>query len=312
MTREHIIIDKERGIARLTMDDERWYIRETQDPKTKEKSHIYLPSVTWICQSYPKGIGYFKWLADKGWNEAEAIKEERGKYGTKVHKAAELLLNGDELKIEDLLFNPKTGQMEASTAEEYTTIMSFVDWYNGLTNPQVIDVEHTVWNEKDGYAGTLDLHMTIDGEPWLIDLKTSQQIWPSHELQLAALKRGLGKNVKMAILQLGYRKNKKNFKFTEVEDKWSLFLAAKSIWANDHDGEKPYQKDLPLSIFLNGVKKNRSAGVTSVKEIIKHAKSNAHKGRAPHKGQVRKPASDKARKVVRAVHHKHRGTRKAA
>jgi hypothetical protein len=40
-----------------------------------------------------------------------------------------------------------------------------------------------------GYAGTYDLLMRIDGELWLIDIKTSKGYYPEYGLQLAAYSR---------------------------------------------------------------------------------------------------------------------------
>ena len=60
----------------------------------------------------------------------------------------------------------------------------------------------------------------------------------------------------MAILQLGYRRNKDHYKFTEIENKFDLFLAAKQIWLNETKGKvKPFQRDYPLSISLDNFKK---------------------------------------------------------
>jgi hypothetical protein len=43
---------------------------------------------------YPKGIEYFKWLAEHGWDEAEQIKREAGTKGDKVHQAISATLRG--------------------------------------------------------------------------------------------------------------------------------------------------------------------------------------------------------------------------
>lgn len=272
MNRIYKIIDEERGIAQLTTDDERWYIREVED-KNGKKSHIHLPSSSWISSYYPKGVAYYKWLADKGWNEAEAIKEDRGKHGTKVHKAVELLLAGEEVKMGTELINPKTGVPEALNPEEYGAVMSFVEWYRTLKNPVLIESEYTIWNEKDGYAGTLDLLLEIDGQTWLIDLKTSQNIWASHEIQVASYAHALDiKKLKLAILQVGYKRNKNNYKFTELEDKYHLFLAAKQMWENECKNMVPFQKDFPLSLSLvvtSNVVPNVSKGVKVKKEVKK-------------------------------------------
>ena len=42
-----------------------------------------------------------------------------------------------------------------------------------------------------------------------------------------------------------------NYKFTEVEDQFPLFLAAKQIWAKETKGQVPHQKDYPLKITLD-------------------------------------------------------------
>jgi len=57
------IVDEDKGIAQITTDDERFYVREKEN-EDGTKSHIYLPSVTWITSFAPKGIGDYKWLAE--------------------------------------------------------------------------------------------------------------------------------------------------------------------------------------------------------------------------------------------------------
>jgi len=54
--------------------------------------------------------------------------------------------------------------------------------------------------------------------------------------------------VKLAILQVGYRKSKTGYKYTEVEDEFDLFQAVYKIWQRDNSNAKPTQRDLPLSI----------------------------------------------------------------
>lgn len=271
MERIYKIVDEKKGIAQITTDNERWYVREVEDQKTKEKSFVYLPSCTWISSFYPKGIAYYKWIADKGWDEAEAIKEDRGKHGSKVHKTVELLLAGAEVKMNEEVMNPRLGILEQLTVEEYGAVISFVEWYKTLKNPEIVESEQTIWNEKDGFAGTLDLLLKIDGELWLIDLKTSQSIWPSHEIQISAYAHSIPEKVKLGILQLGYKRNKNNYKFTEIEDKYDLFLASRKIWINECETMKPFERDYPLSISL-GVPANRTKGVRPIKDIKKKLK----------------------------------------
>ena len=262
MNKEIRTVDEERGIMRVTTVDERWYARTIADPETGLPVWDYVPSVTWICNSYPKGIAFYKWLAEKGWDESQAIKNAAGEKGSKVHLAVKALLDGETVKMESEFFNESLGRPEQLSLEEYDCIMSFCDWY-AEAKPAIIATEFVVWNEEYRYAGMVDLTCVVSndyakkeklsGVNFIIDLKTGQHIWPSHELQVSAYSHSdslIANKPNTAILQLGYRKNKKRFKFTEVPDKFPLFLAARTIWENECSGDKPLQRDYPLSLTL--------------------------------------------------------------
>jgi len=227
-------------IVQITTSDERWY----------ELNNKFMPSVTWIANSYPKGTAYYKWLASKGWDEAETIKKEAGEKGSRVHNAAEDLLKGETVKM-DAKYPDNNGEMAELTVEEYGAIMSFADWFNELKDVKIVEIENTVFNEIEGYAGTLDMVLIIDGEKWIVDIKTSAYIWPSHEIQISAYKHCGYEDARLAILQVGYKRNKKGFKFTELVDKFDLFLHAKAIWKNENENVHPRQKDYPTELKLN-------------------------------------------------------------
>jgi len=249
MKKEIRTADTKKGIVQVTTVDERWYCQPVENPTTKLPEYKFVPSVTWIAESYPKGVGFYKWLADKGWDEAEALKVAAGDKGSKVHYAITQLLKAKSVRMDDKFSNPDTGKDEELTLEEYECILSFADWYNEV-KPEIINNEFVVWNNDVGYAGTVDIICKIGEDTFIIDLKTSQNIYPSHEIQLSAYKHASGINAKLAVLQLGYWRNKKKFKFTEVEDQFPLFLAAKQIWQKEHGGEKPKQKDYPVEIKI--------------------------------------------------------------
>lgn len=249
-------VDEKKGIVQVTIADERWYFKSSKNPSTGLPEMLAVPSVTWITQSYPKGIGYYKWLAEHGWDEAEAIKVAAGDKGTKVHLAIEDILRGVEVRIDSKYLNKSTGLEEELTLEECDAILSFLKW-KAENNPELIAFETTVFSEKHNYAGTIDYICKIGEEYWVIDFKTSQQVWPSHELQLNAYKQTLENaenhiegldvsNLKMGILQVGYRRNKDGFKFTEIEDDFDTFLAAQHIWKKEHGDEHASKKDYPI------------------------------------------------------------------
>lgn len=250
-------------LVRCTMPDERWYSRIVSADGTEENRRWdFVPSVTWVAEHYPKGTEFYKWLASKGWSEAEAIKSMAGDKGSKVHQAVGALVAGGTVEMEDAFENPRTNEPEPLTAEQYFCLMTFCEWCQE-EQPEFIANELTVSNEKYRYAGTLDLMCRLKSTGYkilhIIDVKTSQYIWPSFELQVSAYKHAdisIPKNTRLGILQVGYKKNKlKKWKYTPVADQFPLFLAARKIWEKECSNMKPFQRDYPLSLSLNGLLK---------------------------------------------------------
>lgn len=252
-------VDEEKGIVQLTTLDERWYYREVLNKKENKTETTFYPSSSWICSFYPKGIAFYKWLADKGWDEAETIKKSAGDKGSKVHKAIEDLIKGKELCITDKYYNETLDKEEELNPEEWNCIRTFKDWCDEM-KPKFILTEQSAINEKIGYGGTIDCVCDINGQIYLIDFKTSQNIWKEYELQVSSYKgllpcidktKDIDLNfVKLAILQVGYNRNKNGYKFTEIEDKFDLFLNAKAIWNEEVSNKEPKQKDYPIKIKL--------------------------------------------------------------
>lgn len=256
---------------RITTADERWYARQVSvDGTESNKRWDFVPSVTWICDHYPKGVGFYKWLASKGWSEAEEIKALAGDKGSKVHQAIARLVAGGSLDVSvDTFENPRSLKQELLDEEENLCLQTFCEWFEE-EQPQVIVSEHTVWNEKYHYAGTLDLMCRLKSTDYkyahLIDIKTSLNIWPSMEIQLSAYKKAMTgwdsayKNIHLGILQVGYTKNRKKlWKYTPVADQFSLFMAAYRIWKKECAGIKPYQRDYPMHFSLSSQIKAQEA-----------------------------------------------------
>lgn len=239
--------------VQITVADERWYVRTDVDKDGNIKGIKEFPSVTWICDAgYVKGLGFYKWLAQHGWDEAESIKEAAGDKGHKIHEAITSLLLGNKLNMDDKLRNADTGEEEDMKLEEYEALMSFVAWHKEY-NPKLLANEVTVFNEEYLYAGTADFICEIDGVRWLIDFKSGQNTYPSYEIQLSAYAEALPKELrpeKLAILQIGYKRNKAGYKFTEVEKQFDLFLAAQTIWKKEAGSAKIFVKDYPTSLSL--------------------------------------------------------------
>ncbi len=266
--------DEKNGIVQVTIADERWYVKEVTNPITHLPEFKYVPSVTWIAGFYPKGVEFYQWLAKHGWDESQQIKKEAGTKGDKVHQAISAILEGQEVRIDSKFLNKETGELEELTLEECDAIKSFVDWRNDMAEDYLVEFlfwDKTVFSDKYDYGGSIDAAARItpklEGKNplklngptvYIVDFKTSQHVWPSFGLQLSAYREPLSTgeffidgfkdvaDIRLAILQVGYRKNKAGYKWNVIENKFSLFLAARQIWSNETSGEAPKKKDYPI------------------------------------------------------------------
>lgn len=261
------------NIYQITTLDERWYSKSGINSKTGLPEIQFYPSSTWIASYYPKGVGFYKWLASKGWDEAENIKIQAGEKGSKVHYACQSIDEGLGIALDSGFINPETEKVEELNLDEIICIKSFCDWTDSV-KPELLANELTGFG--NGYAGTIDkIYRIKDNDEkipsgiWLVDLKTGQNIWEEQVLQISSYKYldinieelGISEeewaNRRIATLQLGYLKNKKNYKFSEVEDKYDLFKdVAYRIWQNENPDAKPKQRDFPL-ILKSSVRENK-------------------------------------------------------
>lgn len=260
MKKEIIDVDKAKGIMRVTGFDQRWYVKPDKNSVSGLPEYKFVPSVTWVASFYPKSIGFYRWLAEKGWDESEAIKSAAGDKGSKVHAAISAVLRNEEVRIDSKFINPTTEKEEELTIDEIDCIKSFVDWKNAV-KPVTIAWDLTVFSDKHNYAGTIDYICKINDEVYIVDFKTSQQVWPEMEMQISAYKQTISNgenpvmfngelldvsNIKLGILQVGYKKNKNFFKWNDIEDAFPLFLNAKAIWARETEGQTVKYRDYPI------------------------------------------------------------------
>ncbi len=157
--------------------------------------------------------------------------------------------------MESQYVNPSTGLLEELTVEEYECLLSFVNWFKE-SKPKLVANEMVVFSEEFGYAGTIDILYQDKEGMHLADFKTGKEVYPEHMMQISAYKHALipGDNpvqdIKLEIIQLGYKRNKKGYKVTPVEDKFELFLATRQIWKEETEGISPKQIDFPVSLKL--------------------------------------------------------------
>lgn len=265
-------VDEKLGIVQVTIADERWYLFDDTDEKTELPVQTAVPSVTWVAGFYPKGIPFFQWLASKGWDEAEAIKNAAGNKGSKIHEAIDAINAGKEVRIDSKFLNRSSGLLEELTLEECDALLSYKRWIKA-TNPIILLGEKTLRSKKHNVAGTLDLLYRLPSDEKsvvrLLDFKSGQNVWPEHRLQTSAYKKmllemimqneiniavemqdkvGEPYDIKLEILQVGYKRNKNGYKLTELEDGWDLFQAAQTIWASEQGHTRPKKLEYPIII----------------------------------------------------------------
>jgi hypothetical protein len=151
----------------ITLPDSRYYRRNGK----------YYPSVTYVLGYYPKGKFFENWLKQVGF-ASDYIVKKAAEEGTQVHELCEAYLNGEELKFLDdkgrPQYNPDVWQM----------FLRFVEFWE-LIKPTLIETEVHLFSDILKVAGTCDLIVEINGKLWLLDLKTSNQLQLTYELQTA-------------------------------------------------------------------------------------------------------------------------------
>ena len=122
-----------------------------------EEKHLYfydghiIPSVTEICaplQSFD--------------DVSPAVLQQAQRRGTQVHEYTQLIDYGIE---------PDELEVEPELAGYVLAYMRFLRDYK----PEWDMIEQPLVSTAERYAGTLDRFGTIDGKPWLVDLKTTAQ-----------------------------------------------------------------------------------------------------------------------------------------
>lgn len=218
----------------------------------------YVPSVTTILNAYPKDAGYFQWLKSVG-EDADTIRDEAGRRGSVVHELTEKYDAGMEVKLMD-----DNGYIGYKLSE-WSMFERYVDFCSRFQF-DVLYSEYNFISQKLGFAGTVDRVININGKTILVDIKTSNAVYDSYWLQLAAYKKLLEEvygNIidEVAILWLNAktRTNGKdgvlqgigwqmiNRKPADTENDWRLFLATQQLWLAQNGTMQPKKLSYSLT-----------------------------------------------------------------
>ena len=153
--------------TQITLPDSRYYRRNGK----------YYPSVTYVLGYYPKGKFFENWLKQVGF-ASDYIVKKAAEEGTQTHELCEAYLNGEELNFLDSNGRPQCNP------DVWQMFLRFVEFWETF-KPGLIETEVHLFSDELKVAGTCDLIVEINGELWLLDLKTSNQLQTVYELQTA-------------------------------------------------------------------------------------------------------------------------------
>jgi len=166
------IVQADPTARQITILDSRYYQR---------KEGVFYPSVTYVLSHLPKDKFFESWMKDVGHN-ADLIMRRAGDEGTQVHNAAEAYLAGEEIIWIDDNGNAKY------SLEVWKMILKFVDFWETY-KPELVASETHLFSDELKVAGTGDLVVRLDGKLMLLDIKTSNSLHESYDLQLSVYRR---------------------------------------------------------------------------------------------------------------------------
>lgn len=232
----------------LTFTDGRFYFDDDGQ---------YYPSVTTILEAYPKPFALLQWMKDVG-KEADALRDAAGQRGSTVHALTELYDKGEEVSLLGLTGAPMYSLQEWAMFERY------VD-FSQRHQPTHHYIEQTIVCPAMQTAGTIDRICEINGRNYIMDIKTSNGIYNSYWLQIAAYRAmvRINMNVKVdgvAILWL----NAKTRTYGKSPDAvqgpgWQLitkddtsndldlFFAVQKLWLAENKDAKPREFSYQLT-----------------------------------------------------------------
>ena len=146
-------------------------------------------------------------------------------------------------------------------------ILKFADFWNTY-KPELIATEYHLFSDVHEYAGTADLVIKLFDKVWLVDIKTSNSIHTSYDLQLASYAMAWNETHNepieaTAILWLkssarsAGKKDKiqgKGWELREISDiekNFSMFKSIYDIYKLENPDSKPVTETLPTSIKLD-------------------------------------------------------------
>ena len=251
VNKKHVkrLLEIDDSSKRVTIMDNRYYTRHDK----------YYPSVTSILQYMPKNKFFETWLKDVGHN-AEFIAKKSADEGTQTHSLIERYLNGEKINWLD-----DKDQANCSL-NVWQMLLKFVDFWE-TEKPELIESEIHLFSDTHKVAGTCDLVVKLRGELWLLDIKTSNNLHTSYDLQLSAYTTCWNETFEEKIENTGViwlkssKRKKDEDKFVgqgweivfpdkPVDDYFKMFMNIYEIYLLENPYQKPLFESYPTSVKL--------------------------------------------------------------
>ena len=146
-------------------------------------------------------------------------------------------------------------------------ILKFYDFWS-KHKPELISTEEFVFSDEHKYAGTADLLVKMDGETWLLDLKTSNNLHRSYNLQLAAYAKAIEETKGIKIHRTGIIWLKANTRsastkkgvyqgkgwqiktIDKIDYNFDLFKTIYKLYLLENPNTEPIYKSYPTTLKL--------------------------------------------------------------
>jgi hypothetical protein len=130
--------------------------------------------------------------------------------------------------------------------------MAWEDWKKSV-NLKPVHIEQTVWSDRYGYAGTMDLLAYVNGVLTVLDWKTGKAVYPEAHLQNAAYRHairemGHGDPAQGLIVRLPKTETDPAFEVVEAKPEgpmFQIFLDTMNVWKWAQVAESEYQAKKP-------------------------------------------------------------------
>ena len=250
-----------KSIKRLLEVDEQGKQVNFLDSRFYKRHENYYPSVTSILQYFPKGKFFENWLKDVGHN-ADIIAKRAADEGTQTHSLIERYLEGEKIEWLD-----EKGHAICSL-NVWQMLLKFVEFWE-TEKPELIESEIHLFSDTHKIAGTADLVVRMRDELWILDIKTSNSVHTSYDLQLAAytvcwneiFEEKATKNVIIWLKSSKQKADKKGEKIQgkgwevitserSIEENWDLFSKVYDLYKLENTKQEPTFNKFPTSVQL--------------------------------------------------------------